>query len=321
MRRASLQRLVSVSECAVESYNTIALPPAASSVRLARQLARAWLDEVDGADSTDIELIVAELVTNAVQHGAPPIVLHLWREEDGTRLGVSDHNPMSGAIQPAALLRPSGLGLRIVDELSERWGSSAYDGGKIVWVEMPTRAATDVDLRSGDRSDWHDALDALMERTDAPMIVVTASYRGERGGCLVGFHSQCSVNPVRYAVWLSKANHTCRVALQASHLGVHFLGPQDRDLAQLFGELSGDEVDKFARCDMTVGEHDVPLLTTCPDRLVARRTTAMDDGSDHICFVVQPVDAHRGAERPPLRLSDVSELEPGHAAEERAPAT
>ena len=44
----------------------------------------------------------------------------------------------------------------------------------------------------------------------------------------------------------------------------------------------------------------------------------MDDGSDHICFIVEPADVHRGAERSPMRLSDVSDLEHGHAAEERA---
>jgi flavin reductase (DIM6/NTAB) family NADH-FMN oxidoreductase RutF/anti-sigma regulatory factor (Ser/Thr protein kinase) len=307
----------------VESYNTIALPPDASSVRVARQLARAWLDDVSVENLDQIELIVAELVTNALEHGTPPIVLHVWRERDGIRLGVSDRNPVAGVVQAPDSTRPSGLGLRIVDGLAEHWGSAAHDDGKIVWVEMPT-SATHVDLRteSGDPQAGVDAiLDALTERADPTMVVVTASYRGERGGCLVGFHCQCSISPVRYAVWLSKANHTCRVALQATHLGIHFLGTDDLDLASLFGEYSGDEVDKFARCETTEGRHGVPLLSTCPDRVVAQRMTSMDDGSDHICFVVEPVDAHHGAARPPMRRSDVSHLEPGHAAEERAPVT
>jgi flavin reductase (DIM6/NTAB) family NADH-FMN oxidoreductase RutF len=76
------------------------------------------------------------------------------------------------------------------------------------------------------------------------MIVVTASYGDERAGCLVGFHSQCSIAPVRYAVWLSRANYTCRVALQASHVGIHFLSREDESLARLFGEQTGDEIDK-----------------------------------------------------------------------------
>jgi flavin reductase (DIM6/NTAB) family NADH-FMN oxidoreductase RutF len=229
---------------------------------------------------------------------------------------------MSGVVQPSAPMRPSGLGLRIVERLAERWGSAAHDGGKIVWAEIRLPVAP-VDLRTelDDPSTAERVLEELTERADATMIVVTAAYGGERAGCLVGFHCQCSIDPVRHAVWLSKANHTCRVAIQATHLGIHFLGTEDKGLARLFGEHTGDDTDKFARCDATDGAHGVPLLSACPDRIVAQRMTAMDDGSDHICFIVEPVDGHRGADRTSMRLSDVSDLEPGHAAEERARVT
>lgn len=306
----------------MESYTTVALRPVASSVRDARHESCAWLAGVGVEEVGDTELVVAELVTNAVVHGAPPLVLHLWRERDGVRLGVSDGDSSPGVVQTAAPLRGSGLGLRIVDRLAERWGVSAHRDGKMVWAEIQVPAP--VDLRSDTdvpTNGIREVVDALAERADATMVVVTASYRGEQGGCLVGFHSQCSIDPPRHAVWISKANHTCRVALQATHLGIHFLGAADRDLARLFGERSGDEIDKFARCETTEGYHGVPLLSSCPDRVVARRTTVLDDGSDHLCFVVEPVDAQRGADRTPLRLSDVSDLRPGHAAEERAPTT
>ncbi len=164
--------------------------------------------------------------------------------------------------------------------------------------------------------------DLLVADADATLVVVTAAYRGERGGCLVGFHSQCSIEPARHAIWLSKANHTCRVALQATHLGVHFLDRSDRELARRFGEQTGDEIDKFERCDTIEGPDGVPLLVACPDRMVARRRTSMDDGSDHICFVVEPVEVQRGRDaRVPMRLSDADGLTPGHAAEERARET
>ena len=162
---------------------------------------------------------------------------------------------------------------------------------------------------------------AIVERADTTMVIVTASYRDERGGCLVGFHCQCSIEPVRHAIWLSKANHTCRVVLQATHVGVHFLAKEDRALAERFGELSGDDVDKFTGCDVEDGPYGVPVLRACRDRLVARRATAMDDGSDHVCFIVEPIDVHRDGASTPMRLSDVSDLTPGHAAEERARET
>jgi len=168
----------------------------------------------------------------------------------------------------------------------------------------------------------NDAFDRLARAGDGAMIVVTAAYRGERAGCLVGFHTQCSIDPCRGAVWLSKANHTLRVALQATHVGVHYLDRGDMELARLFGELSGDDVDKFERATVEVGPHGVPLLTGCRNRLVGRRTSFVDDGGDHVCFVVEP-EAVEAAEEPIalLRLAYVADLQPGHDAEERARET
>ena len=60
---------------------------------------------------------------------------------------------------------------------------------------------------------------------DGPMYVVTAAAARERAGCLVGFAGQCSIEPERHMVWISKANHTYRVATAAGHLGVHLLAP------------------------------------------------------------------------------------------------
>jgi flavin reductase (DIM6/NTAB) family NADH-FMN oxidoreductase RutF len=171
---------------------------------------------------------------------------------------------------------------------------------------------------AGDRDDY----DALMADADTTLVVVTAAYRGERAGCLVGFQCQCSIEPARHAIWLSKANHTCRVALQASHLGVHFLDRADHELARRFGEQTGDEIDKFDGWETIDGPDGVPLLVACPDRLVGRRRTAMDDGSDHICFVVEPIEVQRARRtRDPMRVADAADLTAGHAAEERASET
>src|SRR3954451_14252328 len=98
------------------------------------------------------------------------------------------------------------------------------------------------------------------------MAIVTTVSGGERAGCLVGFHAQCSIDPPRYVVWLSKANHTYRIALLAGHMAVPFLDEADHDLAELFGGSTGDEVDKLARCDWEGGPDGVPLLERCPNR-------------------------------------------------------
>ena len=68
----------------------------------------------------------------------------------------------------------------------------------------------------------HD-FNTLMAALDSPLIVVTTADERERAGCLVEFHVECSIEPQRYCVWLSKANYTYRVALHSSHLVIHFL--------------------------------------------------------------------------------------------------
>jgi flavin reductase (DIM6/NTAB) family NADH-FMN oxidoreductase RutF len=162
-----------------------------------------------------------------------------------------------------------------------------------------------------------DEVDDLVASFDVPMAVVTVAVDGERSGCLVGFHSQCSIEPRRYAVWLSRANHTFPLALRADHFAVHLLAESDRDLAVLFGTQTGDEVDKFAQCDWVSGPDGVPLLTGCSQRLVMRRTGLLDGDSDHVCLVGDPVEVTGPAPFRPLLLSAVDHLTPGHESDER----
>ncbi|MET0727835.1 MAG: flavin reductase family protein, partial [Acidimicrobiales bacterium] len=135
-----------------------------------------------------------------------------------------------------------------------------------------------------------DALDDLVVAMDGAMVVVTVSADGEAGGCLVGFHSQCSIDPPRYAVWLSVANRTCELARRATHLAVHVLGDDDLDLARLFGGMSTDVVDKLAAVDWQPGPGGVPLLARCPSRLVGPITDRHADG-DHVAHIIEVVDA------------------------------
>ena len=71
--------------------------------------------------------------------------------------------------------------------------------------------------------------------------------------------SQSSIEPERYCVWLSKANHTYRVALRSTHLAIHFLTSADLPLAELFGTRSGDSIDKFAGLAVSPGPAGVPF--------------------------------------------------------------
>ena len=163
-----------------------------------------------------------------------------------------------------------------------------------------------------------DDFDTLVARMDAPLVVVTAASGDQRAGCVVGFHSQCSIEPPRYAVWLSKANRTYRVALFATHVALHVLGTEDGALVELFGGETGDDVDKFARCDWEAGPGGVPLLSKSRLRMVLQRASLWDDGGDHVCLVGTPIDVIAGGATSPLRLSGAPPIEAGHEADERA---
>lgn len=163
-----------------------------------------------------------------------------------------------------------------------------------------------------------DAFDRLVSSIDPPLIVVTTAVEGERAGCLVGFHVQSGIDPAHYCVWLSKANHTYRVALRASHFAVHFLTSDDLALAERFGTQTGQDTDKFAGLDVEVDPYGVPLLTACPNRITVERIAALDDGGDHLCLTTKVLSACSEEGFGPLRVSDAAHLDPGHAAEERA---
>jgi flavin reductase (DIM6/NTAB) family NADH-FMN oxidoreductase RutF len=162
-----------------------------------------------------------------------------------------------------------------------------------------------------------DAFDRLMASADPAMAVVTASDGAAADGCLVGFHGQASIHPPRYAVWLSKANRTYRVALGATHLGVHLLADGDLAVARWFGTETGDDVDKFAGRGVTAGPGGVPLLDECAHRFVVRRAVLVDDGGDHACFTGEVVDAATAGPFLPLRLARVADLPAGHDVDER----
>jgi flavin reductase (DIM6/NTAB) family NADH-FMN oxidoreductase RutF len=160
--------------------------------------------------------------------------------------------------------------------------------------------------------------DDVFAAADPAMLIVTAASGGERSGCLVGFHSQSSIDPRRYCVWVSRKNHTFGVARAATHLGVHFLGPADHDLAELFGGVTEDDVDKWSLLpadQVGEGPGGVPVVTRCGNRFVGRVTTVLDEPQlDHVGFVLDPVDATASRPDGALRLADVGDIDAGHPA-------
>lgn len=145
------------------------------------------------------------------------------------------------------------------------------------------------------------------------MFVVTTTDGERRAGCLVGFTTQCSIDPPRYVVCLSKANHTFAVALEADVLVVHVVGAGQLDMARHFGELTGDDVDKFATWPWQPGPGGAPVLSDCPAWFAGRILDRFDLG-DHMGFWLEPIDVSTAPGTHPLMFSAVKDLVPGHRA-------
>lgn len=157
------------------------------------------------------------------------------------------------------------------------------------------------------------AFDQVVALLDYPMFVVTTRVGEDRAGCLVGFASQMSIDPARFLVGLSKRNHTYRTASRgATHLAVHMLYREHRDVARLFGGESGDDVDKFARCSWQDGPAGLPVLADASAWFVGRVVARFDLG-DHVGHLIEPVDACVASTPGDLvSYADVKDLRPGH---------
>jgi PAS domain S-box-containing protein len=81
------------------------------------------------------ELIVSELVTNAIRYGGSPIQLRLIR--DSTLIcEVSDSSGTAPHMRRARAFDEGGRGLLLVAQLSQRWGSRHTRTGKTIWAEQ-----------------------------------------------------------------------------------------------------------------------------------------------------------------------------------------
>ncbi|MEV0530943.1 SpoIIE family protein phosphatase [Kitasatospora sp. NPDC050463] len=81
------------------------------------------------------ELIVSELVTNAIRYGAPPIILRLI--QDRTLIcEVSDSSGTAPHLRRARVFDEGGRGLMLVAQMAQRWGTRHTPAGKTIWAEQ-----------------------------------------------------------------------------------------------------------------------------------------------------------------------------------------
>ncbi|MGA5895580.1 SpoIIE family protein phosphatase [Streptomyces venetus] len=82
------------------------------------------------------ELVVSELVTNAIRYGAPPIRLRLIHDGSTLICEVSDTNHTAPHLRRAKTWDEGGRGLLLVAQLTQRWGSRHTAEGKTIWAEL-----------------------------------------------------------------------------------------------------------------------------------------------------------------------------------------
>lgn len=88
-----------------------------------------------GDEAFATELVVTELVTNALRHASPPVTLRLIRT-DTLVCEVADGSSTAPHMRLPRLLDEGGRGLYIVGRLARRWGTRYSDTGKTIWVEQ-----------------------------------------------------------------------------------------------------------------------------------------------------------------------------------------
>lgn len=116
----------------------LVLPGEPSSVPMARSFITELLGQwdLDGPVPAS-ELLVSELVANAIQHVPGPCALELTYRGNVLRIAVSDSGPGMPDLQVMGPSSERGRGLHIVSAFSTAWGVDQLpDGRKLVWAEL-----------------------------------------------------------------------------------------------------------------------------------------------------------------------------------------
>ncbi|WP_405483569.1 SpoIIE family protein phosphatase [Streptomyces sp. NBC_00009] len=108
------------------------------------------------------ELILSELITNAIRYGSPPIRVRLLHYRS-LICEVSDGSSTSPHVRRAATTDEGGRGLFLVAQFAQRWGTRYTPGGKVIWAEQS--------LHDGAAAPMSDTLtEALLDQFDDPTL-------------------------------------------------------------------------------------------------------------------------------------------------------
>lgn len=115
------------------------LPPTAESALAARhvllELMRAWAAPHDHEDAA---LLITELVTNVVDHvaGEAELTVEISASDDWLRIAVVDGSAVRPVVRELSTDHPRGRGMRMIQQIADRWGADEHLEGKRVWCEL-----------------------------------------------------------------------------------------------------------------------------------------------------------------------------------------
>jgi DNA-binding NarL/FixJ family response regulator len=108
----------------------------ANSSSLGRSFVREHLGHADLTLLADVELLVSELISNAIVHASSTPRLEVRISPESVHVAVYDDDPGLPSPRDPSDERPGGRGLHIVARLATRWGASPDGAGKVVWFEI-----------------------------------------------------------------------------------------------------------------------------------------------------------------------------------------
>src|SRR3954470_21359918 len=119
----------------------MSLAPDPSAAQQARRFVSAALQDSASAEAREVaELLVSELVTNAVVHAASPVEVEVECDDTSVLVRVrdADTGPLVMRAGGGSELDEGGRGFLLVDRLAEAWGTEHRSGRKCVWFRLAT---------------------------------------------------------------------------------------------------------------------------------------------------------------------------------------
>ena len=131
-------RPLSLDPWAVSS--TYELPSQASSAGLARRLARGAMGGCSEPLVETAELLITELVANAVRHAGSPPVMRIDVDSGTIRVAVYDTSDSAPSVRHSGPEDEGGRGLLLVESLASSWGWTRTTDGKSIWFTLDGNA-------------------------------------------------------------------------------------------------------------------------------------------------------------------------------------